>query len=100
MYCSVHGNTGESWHYASIGLCSSCKPNLVIAQIINGIVLPEEYITQDPERLSILRRQVGRHDANSAVATVLLKVKTYIYILQNYTIIFNSCNVPHAITYR
>lgn len=67
-----------AWHDEEDGwkcLCCCCKANLVVAHIINRVVGPEEDITKDPQRLSILGWQVSGHDANTAIAIVVLKRK-------------------------
>lgn len=58
---------------ASLG--SSGKAHPVVAQVVDGIVGPEEDIPEDPQGLAVLGGQVGGLDSHGAVVVVLLNTE-------------------------
>lgn len=58
---------------ASLG--GSGKAYSVVAQVVDGIVGPEEDIPEDPQGLAVLGGQVGGLDSHGAVAVVLLNTE-------------------------
>lgn len=56
---------------AGLSLDRSCEAHTVVGAVVHRVVLPEEYISQNPQGLSILRGQVGGGDANTAAIAVL-----------------------------
>ena len=47
------------------------EADAVVSHVKDGVILLEEDVPQDPERLPILGRQVGGLNPNSAVTVVL-----------------------------
>lgn len=72
-------------------LCCCCKTNLVVAHIIHRVVGPEEDITKDPQRLSILGWQIGGHNANAAIAIVVLWRKKHKFDLMDWKLTSVLC---------
>ena len=56
-----------------LSLGSSGKAHAVVGAVIHRVVRPEEYISQNPQGLSILRGQVGGGDANAASISILVQ---------------------------
>lgn len=73
MYFFTQWNTWFSswlWCLEWLLLCSGhgCKSNLIVAKIINRIVLPKEYISQNPKWLTIPWRKVCFFKSNNTVS--------------------------------
>lgn len=45
---------------------------MVVSTVKHSVVSPEEDVAKDPERLAVLRAQVGGGDVNGAIATLVL----------------------------
>lgn len=56
------------------GLSSSGESNAVVLSVVDGVILPQEHISQNPQGLAVLGRQVGTHDAAGAVLLSVLVV--------------------------